>query len=111
MAINNINNALNGLNGLTSKTTSTKTSKQDAATGSSRSSASQGTVAKDTVSLTDQALSLSSLQQKITDAPDTDDNKVANIKAAIERGDYKVNSDRIASKLLEQESSLFGGSE
>ena len=80
MAINNINN---GLNGLTNKTTSTKTSKQDAANESGRSSASQGSVAKDTVSLTDQALSLGSLQQKIMDAPVTDENKVATIKAAI----------------------------
>lgn len=108
MAINNINNALSGL---TSKTTSTKTSKQDAASESGRSSASQNTVAQDTVSLTDQALSLGSLQQKITDASDTDDNKVANIKAAIERGDYKVNSDRIASKMLAQENALFGDDE
>ena len=105
MAINNINNALNGL---TSKTTSTKTSKQDAASESSRSSVNQGTVAKDTVSLSDQALSLNNLQQKITDASDTDDNKVASIKAAIERGDYKVNSDRVATKMLAQESALFG---
>ncbi len=108
MAINNINN---GLNGLTNKTTSTKTNKQDAANESGRSSASQGSVAKDTVSLTDQALSLGSLQQKIMDAPVTDENKVATIKAAIERGDYKINSERVASKMLAQENTLFGDSE
>lgn len=108
MAINNINSSLNGL---TSKTSSAKTSKQDAASESGSSSVSKGTVAQDTVNLTDQALSLNRLQQKITDAPDTDDSKVATIKAAIERGDYKINSDRIAGKMLAQENALFGDNE
>lgn len=105
MAINNINGALTGLS---SKTTSSKTAKQEGASESSSSSASKGSVAQDTVSLTDHATSLSSLQQKITDAPDTNENKVASIKAAIERGDYKVNADRVASKMLAQENALFG---
>jgi negative regulator of flagellin synthesis FlgM len=56
-------------------------------------------------------MSLSRLQQKISDAPVTDDNKVANIKAAIERGDYKINADRVASKMLAQENALFGDNE
>ena len=93
MAINNINSSLNGLS---NKTSSAKTSKQGATSESSSSSVSKGTVAQDTVKLTDQAMSLSRLQQKISDAPDTDDNKVATIKAAIERGDYKINADRVA---------------
>jgi negative regulator of flagellin synthesis FlgM len=53
-------------------------------------------------------MSLNRLQQKISDAPDTDDNKIANIKAAIANGDYKINSDRIAGKMLAQENALFG---
>lgn len=105
MAINNINGALTGL---TSKTTNAKTAKQDAASESSSLSISKGAVSKDTVNLTDHATSLSSLQQKITDAPDTNESKVANIKAAIERGDYKINADRVASKMLAQENALFG---
>ena len=108
MAINNINGALNGLS---NKTSSAKTSKQDATSESSSSSVGKGTVAQDTVKLTDQAMSLSRLQQKISDAPVTDDNKVATIKAAIERGDYKINADRVANKMLAQESALFGDNE
>nr|WP_321271279.1 flagellar biosynthesis anti-sigma factor FlgM [uncultured Tolumonas sp.] len=105
MAINNISSSLNGLS---NKTSSAKTSKQGATSESSSSSVSKGTVAQDTVKLTEHAQSLSSLQQKITDAPDTDDNKVASIKAAIANGDYKINSDRIAGKMLAQENALFG---
>ncbi|WP_024872817.1 flagellar biosynthesis anti-sigma factor FlgM [Tolumonas lignilytica] len=105
MAINNINSSLSGL---TSKTTSAKTSKQDASSESSSSSVSKNTVAQDTVKLTEQAQSLTRLQQKITDAPDTNSSKVASIKAAIDRGDYKINSKSIANKLLAQEKSLFG---
>ena len=105
MAINNINSSLNGLS---NKTSSAKTSKQGATSESSSSSVSKGTVAQDTVKLTDQAMSLNRLQQKISDAPDTDDNKIANIKAAIANGDYKINNDRIAGKMLAQENALFG---
>ena len=109
MAINNINSALNGLS---NKTSSAKTSRQDATSESSSSSVgNKGTVAQDTVKLTDQAMSLSRLQQKISDAPITDDSKVATIKAAIERGDYKINADRVANKMLAQESALFGDNE
>jgi negative regulator of flagellin synthesis FlgM len=105
MAINNISSSLNGLS---SNTGSSKTTKQTSASESGRSSVSSGSVAQDSVKLTEQAQSLGSLQQKITDSPDTDDNKVASIKAAIDSGDYKINSDRIASKMLTQENALFG---
>jgi negative regulator of flagellin synthesis FlgM len=105
MAITNINGALTGLS---SKTSSTKSSKQDATSESSSSSASKSSGTQDTVKFTDHAMSLSSLQQKITDAPDTNNSKIASIKAAIESGDYKINADRVASKMLAQESALFG---
>lgn len=102
MAINNINGFSNGV---TSKTTNSKAAKQESSA-SSTSSSSVG--AQDTVKLTAQAQSLSKLEQKITDAPDTDKNKIASIKAAIENGEYKINPDRLAGKLLSQESALFG---
>jgi negative regulator of flagellin synthesis FlgM len=105
MAINNISSSLNGLS---SNTGSAKTGKQTATSESGKSSDSKGSVAQDSVKLTAQAQSLSSLQQKITDSPDTDDNKVASIKAAIDSGTYKINSDRIAGKMLSQENALFG---
>jgi len=105
MAINNISSSLNGLS---SNTGSAKTGKQTTTSESGKSSDSKASVAQDSVKLTAQAQSLSSLQQKITDSPDTDDNKVASIKAAIDSGTYKINSDRIASKMLSQENALFG---
>ena len=107
MAINNINSSLNGLS---NKTSSAKTGKQEALSesGSLSVSQGQGNVAQDTVNLTEQAQSLSRLQQKIADTPETDDNKVASIKAAIANGNYKINSNRIAGKMLSQENALFG---
>ncbi len=104
MAINNINGFTNG-NGVTNKTTNNKATKQE---GSSSGTSSTSVGAQDTVKLTAQAQSLSKLEQKITDAPDTDQNKIASIKAAIENGEYKINPDRLAGKLLSQESALFG---
>lgn len=102
MAINNINSLLSGV---TNKTTNNKATKQEEKTSSSGST---GVAGQDTVKLTAQAQSLTKLEQKITDAPDTDDSKIASIKAAIENGEYKVNADRLAGKLLSQETSLFG---
>lgn len=104
MAINNINTALTGLN---TKGTSSKSVKNEE---SSSTSSTSGTKAagQDTVKLTDQAQSLSQLEQKISDAPDTNSSKVDSIKAAIMDGSYQINSDSIAKKLMSSETALFG---
>lgn len=104
MAINNINT---GLNGLTGKTNTNKTTKQDDVSSTDKSSVKEGVVAQDKVQLTEQAQSLNRLQQKIADAPDVDTDKVAAIKAAIERGDYKINAKSIADKMIAQDSAMF----
>lgn len=105
MAINNINTSLTGLTG---KTGTTKTVKQDDVSESTdKSSVKDGVVAQDKVQLTEQAQSLSRLQQKIADAPDIDNSRVSAIKAAIERGDYKIDSQKIADKMIAQDAALF----
>lgn len=104
MAINNINTALNSLN---TKSTSTKSAKSEESSSSSSASGTK-TAGKDTVKLTDQALSLSQLEQKISEASDTNTSKVDSIKAAIMDGSYQINSDSIAKKLMNSETALFG---
>lgn len=60
----------------------------------------------DQVRLTPASLSLRQLETN-RDEPPIDRVRVAELRAAIERGDYQVDPDRVAQKLLELENSLF----
>ena len=57
----------------------------------------------DTVSLTDMASRLKSLEQKLATQPDVDQSNVSRIRDAISRGEYKVNPDRVADKMMDFE--------
>lgn len=54
---------------------------------------------KDSVALTPQAKQLKELQKKISDSEPFDRKKVEEIKKAITEGEYKVDYDKLASKL------------
>ena len=54
---------------------------------------------KDSVALTPQAKQLKELQKKISEGEGFDRKKVEEIKKAITEGEYKINYDRLASKL------------
>lgn len=54
---------------------------------------------KDSVALTPQAKQLKELQKKISEGDGFDRKKVEEIKKAITEGEYKINYDRLASKL------------
>ena len=58
----------------------------------------------DTVSLTNAAVQIQSLQQVIADVPVVDSERVASLKAAIADGSYSVNADELAQNLLSSES-------
>jgi len=54
----------------------------------------------DTVSLTNAAEQIQSLQQIIADVPVVDSERVASIKAAIDDGSYSTDADQLAQNLL-----------
>ena len=58
------------------------------------------------VRITDQARQLAALEHAVNDVPVTNEAKVAAIRLAIEQGQYQVNPDRIADKLLRMEREL-----
>ena len=64
------------------------------------SSASQG----DTVVLTDMAARLQSLEQKLTNQSDVDQAHVDRVRDAISSGEYHVDPDRVADKMMDFES-------
>lgn len=57
----------------------------------------------DTVSLTDTAANLQSLENTIAELPVVDSQRVEEIRSAISNGEYEVNPANIADKLLELE--------
>jgi len=65
------------------------------------------TSATDNVSLSSASQSLAKIEAKIDTIPDVDSAKVAEVKAAIASGSYRIDSDAIAGKIQEQEQ-LFG---
>jgi flagellar biosynthesis anti-sigma factor FlgM len=58
------------------------------------------------VRLTDSAVQLAALEKALAQVPDVDLQRVAEIRASIDNGAYTVDSQRIATKLLELERSL-----
>lgn len=58
------------------------------------------------VSLTDTAVQLAALEKALAQVPDVDMKRVDSVRSSIEKGQYKISSQRIASKLMELERSL-----
>ncbi|GGA65544.1 hypothetical protein GCM10011369_03730 [Neiella marina] len=61
---------------------------------------------KDSVSLTQQAQSLGSMQRAMASSPSFSQERVANIKKAIAEGQYKVDPEKLAQKLQAFEKEL-----
>ena len=79
---------------------------------SSTSDATTATAAKASVvesspvRITGQARQLAALEQALSDLPAVNETRVAAIRLAIEQGQYEVNPERIADKLLRTEREL-----
>ncbi len=65
--------------------------------------ADQGQAPRDSVQLSDQAQGLKRLEDNIAKAPEVNEERVAQLKAAIADGSYTVNADRLADKILSSE--------
>lgn len=60
----------------------------------------------DTLSLTNTATQLQSLQQSLADAPVVDSDRVSALKAAISDGSYKVDSTQLAKNMINLEQQI-----
>ncbi|WP_260961221.1 flagellar biosynthesis anti-sigma factor FlgM [Pseudomonas citri] len=93
-------NRLNSSSPLTG-TTRTSASKETAETGKSSPVEQASTISSgETVHLSDEAQQLQKITDKLRDQPVVDNARVAELKAAIADGSYQVDSNRVASKLL-----------
>ena len=62
--------------------------------------------ASDSVMLSPEAQALKRLEAQINASPDIDNTRVAAIKRAIAEGNFKINVERIAEKMLQQDNFL-----
>ncbi|MEY8215872.1 MAG: flagellar biosynthesis anti-sigma factor FlgM [Colwellia sp.] len=62
---------------------------------------------QDSVSITPQAKQLNELQKKAVDAPVINQNKIDELKKAINSGDYKVNPEKLADSIVNFEFELL----
>jgi len=62
----------------------------------------------DNVSLSNQAKNLKQLEQKLGDYPEMDDDRIEQIRSALENGTYKVDAEKLAQKMLEMDKGIFG---
>jgi negative regulator of flagellin synthesis FlgM len=58
--------------------------------------------------LSSQARELKQLEQKLGDFPEMDDEKISQIRSALEDGSYKVDAQKLAQKMLDMDKSVFG---
>lgn len=67
---------------------------------SESSNQSSSSAVGDRVTLTNAASRLQNIEQKINESSSIDSERVATVQKAISSGEYKVNSDRIADKMI-----------
>lgn len=77
-----------------------------AATATRVSATAATTPVGDTVRLTDAAQDLSRLEAQVKSAPEVDSRRVEQLRLAVQNGTYKVDTDAIATKLLNFETYL-----
>lgn len=101
-------NDISGINSGRSQQTNEKqvqTIRRDAANTTSRTQTA-GQSRQDKVSLTDMAARLKSLENKLTEQPEVDQTRVDRVRDALARGEYQVNPDRVADKMMNFEAGL-----
>jgi negative regulator of flagellin synthesis FlgM len=81
-----------------------KTQNESASAASSTASTAASTA--DTVTFTGPALTLQKLGDAVANAPVVNTQKVAAVKQAVQNGTYKVDTGRVADKILQFESNL-----
>lgn len=101
MAINHINNLAN--NRLQNTVTSQGVDSKPVASSPANNPA---TVRLDSVSLTNEAQQLQKMQQNLSTASSGNESKVARLKQAVSSGEYQVNHEAVAKKMLRFEANL-----
>ncbi|WP_097461664.1 flagellar biosynthesis anti-sigma factor FlgM [Mangrovitalea sediminis] len=84
------------------KAVSTPTPQEQAKVAASTPNASEN------VSLSSRAKGLKQTEQRLKEYPEVDDTKVDAIRTALQNGSFKVDAQKLAQKMLENDNSIFG---
>ncbi len=92
------------------RTTAEKTSGSQNAqpTGAEQAKSSAQNARGENVNLSSQAKDLKQLEQKLGSYPEMDDERIEEIRSALESGSYKIDAEKLAQKMLEMDESIFG---
>ncbi len=74
--------------------------------GASNVASNAGSSGADKVSLTSTAARLKDIEQRLASQTSVDNNRVSQVKSAISNGEYNVDADRVANKMIDFENSL-----
>ena len=96
----------NPIGKLGSKIDESANSKATADTSAAASPSSSAKQSSDTVELTSGARLLERLEKTLADLPGVDEARVAEVKTAIESGNYEIDADAIADAMIRFERSL-----
>ncbi|PSF05615.1 flagellar biosynthesis anti-sigma factor FlgM [Marinobacter fuscus] len=94
----------------TTRTTADKasSSQADKPAVSDQAKAQSSSARGENVNLSKEARNLKQLEQKLGDFPEMDDDRIEQIRTALENGTYKVDAQKLAQKMLEMDNSIFG---
>ncbi len=84
----------------------TQVKKSDDAAKSAKNKAVSSVSSGDKITLTDTAAKLKALEMDLAQQPSVDKNKVNDMKNVIQSGNYKMNPERIADKMINFESAF-----
>ncbi|WP_370978949.1 flagellar biosynthesis anti-sigma factor FlgM [Agaribacterium sp. ZY112] len=96
---NSINNASGGPK---SRSSGVQRQETNASSSAASSAPKEAKTASDSVTLSNTAQSMSKLEIALAEVPEIDNARVAEIREALQNGQYKIDADAIASKMLEQ---------
>ncbi|MGB1090825.1 MAG: flagellar biosynthesis anti-sigma factor FlgM [Oceanobacter sp.] len=102
----NINKINGGVGGLDSQSRNVNDSKPGTASSSSSSAQSESANYSDQVKLSAGSKSIQQIEAEIRSMPEVNDATVERIRSAIENGEYKIDYERLAGKMLDFEERL-----
>jgi len=83
-----------------------KTNAPDANGAQARKSGGEPSARGDTVEVTDSARSLQALESRMGEVSEVDQRRVDEVRSRIEAGDYEVNPERVAAKMIAMDRAL-----
>ncbi len=100
-------NDITNINSSRTSTSGTRQSQRsDSASNNSANNSRNVANTADKVSLTSTAARLKDIEQRLASQAPVDNNRVNQVKSAINNGEYNVDADRVANKMIDFESSL-----